>query len=114
MKKFLITAAAIFFSISAFCLTNDAEPVKKVLNNYKKATEKLDTSCVLNLFDNDSKLFGQTKDEGTFSHNLQYQLGPELKDFKSFHFSDYKAKITVTGAFTFSTETYFYCIVPAK
>ena len=105
---------AILFSIAAFSQTNDTEAVKKVLNNYKRAIEKLDTSGVVNLFVKDSKVFEQAKDEGTISHYLEHHLGPELKDFKSFTFSDYKVTVTVIGAYAFSTETYLYTIVPAK
>jgi len=114
MKRFLITAVSIFCSIAVFSQTNDTEAVKKVLNSYKKAIEKLDTSGVVNLFVKDSKVFEQAKDEGTIGHYLEHHLGPELKDFKSFTFSDYKVMVTITGAYAFSTETYLYTIVPAK
>lgn len=114
MKRFLITAVSIFCSIAVFSQTNDTEAVKKVLNSYKKAIEKLDTSGVVNLFVKDSKVFEQAKDEGTIGHYLEHHLGPELKDFKSFTFSDYKVMVTITGAYAFSTETYLYTIVPQK
>ena len=114
MKKILVSVATIFFTVAAFSQTNDTEAVKKVLNSYKKAIEKLDTTGVVNLFVKDSKVFEQAKDEGTISHYLEHHLGPELKDFKSFTFSDYKVMVTVTGAYAFSTETYIYTIVPTK
>jgi len=114
MKKILITATTIFCSIVAFSQTNDTEAVEKVLDNYKKAIEKLDTSGVVNLFVKDSKVFEQAKDEGTIGHYLEHHLGPELKQFKSFTFSDYKVMVTLTGAYAFSTETYLYTLVPAK
>ena len=114
MKKLLVSMATVFFSVAAFSQTNDTEAVKKVLNSYKKAIEKLDTTGVVNLFVKDSKVFEQAKDEGTISHYLEHHLGPELKDFKSFTFSDYKVMVTISGAYAFSTETYIYTIVPAK
>ena len=114
MKIFLIISATIFCSIYAFSQTNDTEAVNKVLNNYKKAIEKLDTSGVVNLFVKDSKVFEQAKDEGTIAHYLQHHLGPELKEFKSFTYSEYKVMVTITGAYAFSTETYQYTIVPQK
>ncbi|TWI77690.1 ketosteroid isomerase-like protein [Lacibacter cauensis] len=98
----------------AFTQTSDKEAVKTVLNNYKKAIEKLDTTGVVNLFVKDSKVFEQAKDEGTIGHYLEHHLGPELKDFKSFTFSDYKVDVTVTGEYAFSTETYIYTIILAK
>ncbi len=114
MKHLFVTILIAFFSSAAVAQTNDAEAVKKVLNNYKKAIEKLDTAGVVNLFVKDSKVFEQAKDEGTIGHYLEHHLGPELKAFKSFTFSNYKVLVTVTGVYAFSTETYLYTIVLAK
>lgn len=100
--------------VAAFSQTGEKEAVKNVLNSYKKAIEKLDTTGVVNLFVKDSKVFEQAKDEGTIGHYLQHHLGPELKEFKSFTFSDYKVDVTVTGEYAFSTETYIYTIILAK
>ena len=114
MKHLPVLILISFFSFTAVAQTSDAEAVKKVLNSYKKAIEKLDTSGVVNLFVKDSKVFEQAKDEGTIGHYLAHHLGPELKAFKSFTFSDYKVMVTVTGVYAFSTETYLYTIVLAK
>ena len=114
MKHFFVTILIAFFSSAAVAQTNDPEAVKQVLNNYKKAIEKLDTNGVVTLFVKDSKVFEQAKDEGTIGHYLEHHLGPELKAFKSFTFSDYKVAVTVTGGYAFSTETYIYTIVLAK
>jgi len=83
-------------------------------NNYKKAIEKLDTAGVVNLFVKDSKVYEQASDEGTIGHYLEHHLGPELKAFKSFTFSNYKVDVTMAGEYAFSTETYIYTIVLAK
>jgi ketosteroid isomerase-like protein len=109
MMLLLLTPA-----IAVLSQTGDKEAVKNVLDNYKKAIEKLDTSGVVNLFVKDSKVFEQAKDEGTIGHYLEHHLAPELKAFKSFTFSDYKVDITLTGEYAFSTETYIYTIVLAK
>ena len=114
MKHLFVTILIAFFSSAAVAQKNDTEAVKQVLNNYKKAIEKLDTTGVVNLFVKDSKVFEQAKDEGTIGHYLEHHLGPELKAFKSFTFSDYKVMVTVTGVYAFSTETYLYTIVLAK
>ena len=114
MKKLIIILLLLAPSIAAFTQTGDKESVKKVLNRYKQAIEKLDTTGVVNLFVKDSKVFEQAKDEGTIGHYLEHHLGPELKDFKSFTFSDYKVDVTVTGEYAFSTETYIYTIILAK
>ena len=114
MRKLFMMLLLSTMGIAALAQTGDKEAVKSVLNEYKKAIEKLDTTGIVNLFVKDSKVFEQAKDEGTIGHYLEHHLGPELKDFKSFTFSDYKVDVTVTGSYAFSTETYIYTIVLAK
>lgn len=114
MRKLLMMLLLLTTGFAAIAQTSDKEAVKAVLNDYKKAIEKLDTTGVVNLFVKDSKVYEQASDEGTIGHYLEHHLGPELKEFKSFTFSDYKADVTVTGNYAFSTETYIYTIVLAK
>ncbi len=114
MRKLIMMILLFVPGLAALSQTGDKEAVKNVLNSYKKAIEKLDTTGVVNLFVKDSKVFEQAKDEGTIGHYLQHHLGPELKEFKSFTFSDYKVDVTVTGDYAFSTETYIYTIILAK
>lgn len=99
---------------AAFAQNGEKEAVKAVLDNYKKAIEKLDTTGVVNLFIKDSKVYEQASDEGTIGHYLEHHLGPELKEFKSFTFSNYKVDVTIAGEYAFSTETYIYTIILAK
>ena len=114
MRKLLMMCLLLATVTTAFAQSGDKEAVKTVLNNYKKAIEKLDTTGVVNLFVKDSKVYEQASDEGTIGHYLEHHLGPELKEFKSFTFSDYKVDITVAGEYAFSTETYIYTIILAK
>jgi ketosteroid isomerase-like protein len=114
MRKFLMMCLLLVTVTASFAQSGDKEAVKSVLNNYKKAIEKLDTTGVVNLFVKDSKVFEQAKDEGTIGHYLEHHLGPELKEFKSFTFSDYKVNVTIAGEYAFSTETYIYTIILAK
>lgn len=114
MRKLIMILLFLATYVAAFTQTADKEAVKKVLNSYKQAIEKLDTAGIVNLFVKDSKVFEQAKDEGTIGHYLAHHLGPELKDFKSFTFGDYKVDVTVTGEYAFSTETYIYTIILAK
>ena len=114
MKHLFVIMLTAFFSLAAVAQTRDTEAVKQVLNNYKKAIEKLDTAGVVNLFVKDCKVYEQAKDEGTIGHYLEHHLGPELKAFRSFTFSDYKVDLTLAGNYAFSTETYLYTIVLAK
>lgn len=114
MRTFFMMCLLLATVATALAQSGDKEAVKTVLSNYKKAIEKLDTSGVVNLFVKDSKVFEQAKDEGTIGHYMEHHLGPELKDFKSFTFSDYKVDVTVAGEYAFSTETYIYTIIIAK
>lgn len=114
MRKLMIMFLLLAPGIAALAQTGNKQDVKNVLNNYKKAIEKLDTTGVVNLFVKDSKVFEQAKEEGTIGHYLEHHLGPELKEFKSFTFSNYKVDVTVTGEYAFSTETYIYTIILAK
>lgn len=114
MRKVLMMCLLLVTATATFAQNSDKEAVKAVLNNYKKAIEKLDTTGVVNLFVKDSKVFEQAKDEGTIGHYMEHHLGPELKEFKSFTFSDYKVDVTVAGEYAFSTETYIYTIILAK
>ncbi len=114
MKKLLMMSLLLATFTVTFAQSGDNEAVKAVLNNYKKAIEKLDTSGVVNFFVKDSKVYEQASDEGTIGHYLEHHLGPELKAFKSFTFSNYKVDVTIAGEYAFSTETYIYTIVLAK
>ena len=114
MRKLIMMLLLLLPGIAALTQTGDKEAVKQALDNYKKAIEKLDTTGVVNLFVKDSRVFEQAKDEGTIGHYLEHHLGPELKEFKSFTFSDYKVDVIVTGDYAFSTETYIYIIILTK
>lgn len=88
--------------------------MKTVLRNYHDAMQKLDAKGTEQFFTADSKIYESGDVEGTYVHYLEHHLGPELKVFKSFTFSDYKTDAQVDGDFAFATETYVYTIVIAK
>lgn len=114
MKKISLIVSMLFLYVTAFAQTNEVEAVKTVLSNYHNAIQKLDASGTELLFTADSKIYESGGIEGTYVHYLEHHLGPELKVFKSFTFSDYKADAQVDGNFAFVTETYVYTIVLAK
>lgn len=114
MRHLLMSLLFCTPALMTFGQTNEIVAVKQLLTDYKAKIEKLDTTGVVNLFVRDSRVFEQAKDEGTISHYLQHHLGPELKEFKSFTFSDYKVDVSVTGEYAFSIETYIYTIILAK
>lgn len=97
-----------------FAQDKDTEAVKEVLKQYNTAIEKLDVTGTEKLFISDSKIYESGGNEGSYAHYLEHHLAPEMKEFKSFTFSDYKVDVTVSGEYAFSTETYNYTIVMAN
>lgn len=114
MQKLTMLFLLMATGFTVLAQSGDKEAVKKVLNSYKQAIERLDTTGVVNLFVKDSKVYEQAKDEGTIGHYMDHHLGPELKAFKSFTFSDYTVEVTLSGDYAFTAETYIYKIVHAK
>jgi hypothetical protein len=89
----------------------DVTAVITTLESYKRGIELLDTVGTGKLFVSKSIVIESGKIEGRYQDYLAHHLGPELDDFKSFAFSDYKADVTVDLPYAFATETYKYTIV---
>ena len=112
MKKLLIIVLLIASSIFKSNAQNAEEiAVKKVLNAYKASIEKLSIDGIVNLFTKDSEIIESGKIEGNITSYLDHHLGPELKEFKSFTFSNYTVKVKIDGIYAFTTEDYIYTIV---
>lgn len=88
----------------------DAAAVRAVLADYKSAIERLDATGTERLFASDAQIFESGGAEGSYTTYLAHHLGPELAEFKSFSFSDYKIEIRFEGAVALATETYNYRI----
>jgi len=88
----------------------DAAAVRNVLAQYHAALERLDATGTEKLFAPDSAVFETGGREGTYANYLAHHLGPELKEFKSFTFSDYKADVRFEGPVALTTESYKYRI----
>ena len=101
-------------SLPVSAKANDEEAVKSVLKQYNSAVEKLDVTGTEKLFTADSKIYESGGSEGSYAHYMEHHLAPELKEFKSFTFSNYKVEVTVDGNYAFAAETYNYAIVIAK
>jgi len=114
MKKIIFVTLISFLSIAAYTQNEDANAVKAVLKEYNAAIEKSDVSGTEKLFTSDSKIYESGGSEGNYAHYLEHHLTPELKEFKSFKFSDYKVDVQVDGKYAFATETYNYTIILAK
>lgn len=87
-----------------------AAAVRAVLLRYRAAIERLDASGTETLFAADSAIFETGGSEGTYANYLAHHLGPELAQFKSFAFSDYKVDVRFEGPLALTTETYSYRI----
>lgn len=90
---------------------NDTKAAEQVMKAYKEGVESLSTKGLTNFFTKDSEVFESGGVEGTFEHYLEHHLGPELGNFKSFKFSDYKIETKLDLPYAFTTETYIYTIV---
>jgi len=89
--------------------------VQAVLSQYKAAIERLDARGTEQLFTHDSAIFETGGTEGTYANYLAHHLGPELHEFKSFKFSDYKVDVDLLGpAAAHAIETYKYRIETTK
>lgn len=91
-------------------ISADEAAVKTVLRRYKSAIETLDATGTEALFTADSSIFETGGAEGNYANYLAHHLGPELKAFKAFGFSDYKIDVRFEGAIALATETYKYRI----
>lgn len=87
-----------------------AAAVRAVLLSYRTAIERLDASGTETLFAVDSAIFETGVSEGTYANYLAHHLGPELAEFKSFTFSDYKVDVRFEAPLALTTETYSYRI----
>ena len=92
----------------------DEASVKSILSRYKSAIERLDATGTDRLFTADSTIFETGGVEGSYANYLAHHLGPELKEFKSFAFSDYKVEVRLEGPVALATESYKYRIETTK
>lgn len=93
---------------------SETAAVRSVLSQYKSAIERLNATGTERLFTSDSAIFETGGVEGTYANYLAHHLGPELKAFKSFRFSDYKVDVSFEGPVALATESYNYRIETAK
>lgn len=118
MKKIkailLPMATALIFSIGHAQIktpSSEKEAVISVMKAYNGAIKNLTTNGILELFSENSQVFESGGVEGTFAQYIEHHLGPELKEFKSFDFSDYAIEAEIDLPYAFTMETYIYTIV---
>lgn len=91
---------------------DETAAVTAVLSAYKSAVERLDATGTEQLFTADSAIFESGGVEGTYGNYLAHHLAPELKEFKSFAFSNYRISVRFEGPLALATESYNYRIEP--
>ena len=91
-----------------------AAAIRSVLSTYDQAIERLDPRGTETLFAKDSQIFESGGSEGNYANYLAHHLTPELGQFRSFKFSDYKLSIRFEGPIALATETYTYRIGTKK
>lgn len=116
MKKtfFAIVFSILYSNLFAQNVVSDEQAVKSVVQKYKVALEKLDLTGINMLFTENSKIFESGKSEGSYQDYIANHIGPELKHFKSFNFTDYKVNVEIDGNHAYVIETYNYKIVLEK
>ena len=122
MRRFLLTLLAVpAFASAALAQTpaipaipaasaTDVAAVKTVLRQYQQAVEKRDTTGTDRLFAPASQVFESGSAEGSYRHYAAHHLAPELAEFASFTYDNYKVNVQVDGPYAFATETYGYTI----
>ncbi|MCY7338963.1 MAG: nuclear transport factor 2 family protein [Sphingomonas bacterium] len=119
MKWMLMIAAAALVAQPAAAHTPsatkaDAAAVRSVLSTYKSAIERLDANGTERLFTTDSAVFETGGVEGNYANYLAHHLTPELAEFKSFRYSNYKIEVRCVGPVALATESYRYRIETKK
>ncbi len=112
--KHILTPFLFILASNLGLAQSETDNVKQVLSKYKEALEHLDVSSTDVLFTADSQIIESGKVEGTYQDYLAHHIGPELGDFKSFQFENYKVEVTIAGDYAFAVETYNYTIVLKK
>ncbi len=92
----------------------DRVAVTQVLAQYRSALERLDATGTERLFVADSQIFESGGVEGTYANYLAHHLGPELREFRSFHFADVNVQVRFEGRVALATESYTFRIEPAQ
>ncbi|MBS1681522.1 MAG: hypothetical protein OJF59_001758 [Cytophagales bacterium] len=94
--------------------SDDLAMVTKTISLYQSAMERLDTTGTSKLFMSKSVVVESGGVEGNYQTYVAHHLAPELDEFKSFKFSDYKVDVTIDLPYAFVTESYKYKITVKK
>ena len=118
--KYVITVMALALSAAPYqaaahdegiVSASTLETPENTLKAYRSAIESLDGSEMQSFFTSDAQIFENGSAEGSFGNYMDHHLGPELKEFESFTFSNVDTQVLVAGNSAMSSETYSYTIV---
>ncbi|WP_229664611.1 YybH family protein [Sphingomonas metalli] len=110
LPRLLVLAAMLSPPAFAQSPPSETAAVQTVLEQYKQAIERLDATGTERLFSSDSKVFESGGSEGTYAQYLAHHLGPELKEFSAFRFSNYRASVKLENGLALADEAYDYTI----
>lgn len=88
----------------------DTAAVRAVLSSYEAAVQRLDARGTEVLFADNSEIFESGGSEGNYANYLAHHLTPEIGEFRSFKFSDYKVSVRFVGPVALASEAYKYRI----
>lgn len=114
IKSVFFILLTLTIGIGAALAQSDEDKVRQTLSTYNGAIEKLDLTGTDELFMAASQIIESGSAEGTYKEYRTHHLAPELDEFKSFKFNDYKADVIIDLPYAFVTESYKYTIVVKK
>ncbi|EDL48205.1 hypothetical protein ED21_31679 [Erythrobacter sp. SD-21] len=91
-------------------MNDDVAGAEAVLTAYRNALTGRDADAMTALFAEESFVYENGKDEGSFTNYMEHHLGPELDAITSFSFGEPTMTITRMGHLAYGRETYTYRI----
>lgn len=91
-------------------MNNDVAGAEAALTAYRTALTARDADAMTALFAEQSFVYENGKDEGSFTNYMEHHLRPELDAITSFTFGEPTIAVTRMGHLAFGRETYSYRI----
>ncbi len=91
-------------------MNDDVAGAEAALTAYRNALTARDAEAMTALFAEESFVYENGKDEGSFANYMAHHLGPELDAITSFTFGEPTVAVTRMGHMAYGRETYTYRI----
>lgn len=91
-------------------MNDDIAGAEAALTAYRNALTARDADAMTDLFAEESFVYENGKDEGSFANYMAHHLGPELDAITSFTFGEPTVAVTRMGHMAYGRETYTYRI----